>query len=274
MRIIWKILKWIIGGILGGIALVVLLLFLDQDYLAQPPEAQDTYPVHDHYALPQDSSVYFQLYEQFGRNKNLPKGYEYASLFALQHYPELAEVPIDFVLEEAMIPLGSRPAPLSILFPWQARRYLVVISTKSIPFFDPILMDQLPFDEQVGVLGHELGHTLYYLDKRAIDMAGIAYSYLNDSDFQYYFERDTDKRGIAHGLGPQLFRYAVFVRKELRGIAEEDLPRIFDLQEGDYLTPKEILEEMEGYPMYQDWLIQHKDSILARYQPSLEGQER
>lgn len=264
MRLILKIFKWAIGLFLTAMVLVVLLLLMDQDYLAQAPEPHDSYPMQGWYTLPPDSSLYFRLLEQYGSNKTLPSGYEYASLIALQHYPELAEVPIDFVLQEATIPLSSRPAPLSILFPWQERRYLVVISTQSIPFFEPILMDKLPLDEQVGVLGHELGHTLFYLDKSALSMTGIAYSYLNDHEYNRKFERDTDRRGIAHGLGPQLFRYAVFVRKGLRGI--EELPSLFDLGEGDYLTPREILEEMERYPMYQEWLSEKKDSILGLYQ--------
>ncbi len=250
MRIFLKILRYIFIGLITLFILVFFLLWLDQDYGPVNSELEswpDLKPQRT-YTADFDSTDYYHLLEQYGQNKTLPTGYEMQALLALAHYPELVDQPIDFIIQEAWIPLSSRPSPWTLLFPWLERRYLVVISSKSIDFLEPILLHNLPFNEQVGVLGHELAHSVYYLDKSALQMTGIAYNYTKAS-FQKTFERATDKRAIAHGLGFQLYDYAVFVRKAFQ--QPEKMPESVDEAEDNYLSPQEILEEMKKYPMYQ-----------------------
>jgi len=165
---------------------------------------------------------------------------------ALSHYPELKETHIDFLVEPAFLPLASRPDPKSILFPWIKRKYLVIISDESTDFFEPILLENTPINEQIGIIGHELGHTIYYLDKSALQMAWIAFKYQSDNSFKVDFEREADKIAVAHGLGYQMYDFAYFVRRAF-GQSEEKIEE----EEGDmYLSPKEILMEMEKYDLY------------------------
>ena len=200
-----------------SIAVVILLLFLfiflDNDYQKDLNYAisQEAVKVQKMYSAEKDSMLYNALLKEFGENKKLAKGFELQCLLALSHYPELKEVPIDFVIKPTFLPLASRPDPVTVLFPWIKRKYLVVISNASTAFFEPILLRNTPFNEQVGIIGHELGHTVYYLDKSAFDLALIAYRYENNNQFHNTFERDTDKRAIAHGLGYQIYDFAYFV---------------------------------------------------------------
>jgi hypothetical protein len=97
----------------------------------------------------------------YGKNKQLIPAYELQILLALSHYPELRKISIHFYEEEALIPLASRPEPLQMLKPKQNWQYNVIISTKSIESLEPILVKNLPFEAQVGIIGHELAHTSF-----------------------------------------------------------------------------------------------------------------
>jgi len=248
MKIIFRVLKWLLFGILGSVFVVFLLLALDQDYL--PVMLGDT---ERHSINPQkvyfpdtDSSRYYSLLQEYGKNKTLAKGFEWQCLLALSHYPELKETPIDFLLEPAFLPLASRPDPKSILFPWIHRRYRVIISNSSTDFFEPILLRNTPFNEQIGIIGHELAHTTYYLDKSALQITYIALCYQFDNQFRIDFERKADKIAIAHGFGYQMYDFAFFVRK-----AFGDTRKEIEAEEGDmYLSPKEIANEMKKYDFY------------------------
>lgn len=249
MKTILRILKWMLISLLGIVLLLVLLLALDGGARVVPlgpPQSAIRAPMT--YSPAVEPEQYNDLLETFGQQKRLAKGYELQCLLALSHYPELKEVPIEFRIEETFIPLASRPEPLSVLFPWIKRKFLVVISSKSADFFEEILMHNLPFNEQVGVLGHELAHTLYYLDKNSFQLAQIAYKYQYDGDFHDSFERETDKRAVAHGLGYQLYDYAFFVRKSFGNTQAE----IEQEEGGTYLSPRELAAEMEKFSFYRD----------------------
>lgn len=246
MRLFLKIIKFFFLGLFGLILLIVILLSLDRDYAPISAKWKNAFKEGEiHYESPKDSTLYYSLLARYGQNKKLPKGFELQALLALSFYPELADLPIDFPVRETFIPLSSRPDPLSILFPWLKRKYLVVISSKSNSFLDPILLHKLPFNDQVGVLGHELSHTLYYCDKSALRISGIAISYLNAA-YRKKFERDTDKRAIAHGLGHQMYTHALFTRKAL-ALAFNKSPSLSGEGE-NYLSPKEIMAEMQKHP--------------------------
>jgi hypothetical protein len=64
------------------------------------------------------------------------------------------------------------------------------------------------------------------------------------------FERETDKKAVAHGLGYQLYDFAFFVRKAFGNTLQE-----IEAEKGDmYLSPGEIAEEMKKYKFYPDTL--------------------
>jgi hypothetical protein len=150
----------------------------------------------------------------YGRNKKLIDKYELQTLLALSHYPQLKEVSITFYEDVALLPLASRPEPFSTLGSKDKWHYNIIISTQSTEELEPILLGHLPFDAQVGIIGHELAHTAYYLDKNMLQMLLIALNY-PFPPFRAAFEKNTDRRTIAHGLGWQLLAYARYARTVL-----------------------------------------------------------
>jgi hypothetical protein len=248
MKIIRRLLKWTLISILSLVLIVLLLLAIDDDYqkTALPQADKQAIQARKEFAPKIDSSLYPVLLRGYGKNKKLAEGFELQCLLALSHYPELKEVPIDFQIKPSDIPLASRPAPMSVLFPWKQRKYLVIISNKPNSSFEPILLKNTPFNAQVGIIGHELAHSVYYQDKSAFQLVAIAYKYTNNRLFHKDFERNTDKRAIAHGLGHQLYDFAYYARKSF-GQTEQEIQLAAG---GTYLSPGEILTEIKKYPFY------------------------
>lgn len=260
MKAILKVVKWFFIVLLSLLFFILFLLLIDRDaQRVVMTEAENASIKSTLEFDPEvDSSLYFSLLEKYGKNKSLAKGFEYQCLLALSHYPELKEIPIEFQVRPAFLPLASRPDPITVLFPWIKRKYLVVISDESEDFFEPILLKNTPFNEQVGIIGHELAHSVFYLDKNSLQLAKIAYKYETDNPYRIQFERDTDKRAIAHGLGYQMYDFAFFVRKAFGNSRKE-----IENEEGDmYLSPKEIAKEMEKYDFYRDTLP-HPNTFFA-----------
>ena len=249
MKTIWRILKGIFFSVLGLALTIIILLALDNDARAVSMNDEDKNGLiaSKEFSLDKNNPQFDALLKEYGRHKSLAKGFELQCLLALSHYPELKEVPIDFQIRPTDIPLASRPAPLSVLLPWVKRKYLVIISDKPNSRFEPILLKNTPFNAQVGIIGHELAHTVYYQDKNSFQLANIAYKYANNRPFHKDFERKTDMRAVAHGLGHQLIAFAYYARKSF-GMTDEEI----DTDEGGtYLSPNELLSEMAKYPFYK-----------------------
>jgi len=203
-----------------------------------------------------DSSASVKLYQQekhidktdslnqlYGLNKELPPGFEIQALLALKHYPDLKNVKIDFIYKKTMIPLSSRPKVFSTLRKKENRKYKVIISSESLKAMENILLKNLPFNSQIGIIGHELAHTMYYQDKNFLQVIGIGFMYIFPR-YRAKFEKDTDKRTINHGLGYQLLEYAEFVRNQ-----SDSSYTNFDMDKF-YLNPDEIKKYMESLSVY------------------------
>ena len=240
--------KWVMAVITSLIGVLIFFLALDSD--AQNIEMTPfelslikSVPVFS----PQiDSSRYHQLLEEYGKNKVFPEEYTWQCLLALSHYPELKETKIDFEVRPAFVPLYSWPRPESVLLPWIDRKFMVVISTRSSPYLDRILFHKLPFNDQVGIIGHELAHTVFYQKKSSFATVVTAFRYQFNRSFQVALERDADRIAVAHGLGYQLYDYAFFVRKAFG----RSIGQIKSERGGTYLSPAELAEEMEQFPFY------------------------
>lgn len=238
-----RIFKYFIVSLLVIVTLVFLLLLLDNDYQNKVKLDTSLLPTPQKtYSPTPDSSVFRQLKAQFGKNKKLPKGYEMQALIALSYYPELVDVPIEFVQHEAYIPLSSRPDPITLILPWKKRKYLVVISTKSVKAFESILLKNLPYNGQIGVFGHELAHTVDYLDKSALKVTQIAYKYATSGTFQKTFEQATDLRCIKHGLGYQLRSMSQDITDKIK--QNSALAKEVGGTKDNYYTPQEIDQQI------------------------------
>ena len=193
-------------------------------------------------------------YLEFKNNKTIPKEIEKQALLALSFYPELKDTKIIFRLKKRNTPLTSRPRILSVFRGKKKRAYVITISSQAKDYLDPILFSKLPYNAQVGVLGHEIGHIIDYKKKSSFQLIGLSFKLFN-ADFVDSFEFNTDQRTIEHGLGYQLLDWSIFVRKAL-GVIEWKGASV-DLEAGNlpeakqrYMNPQTIRSEIQKLELY------------------------
>ncbi len=194
------------------------------------------------------------LQQAFGQQKHIPTRFQKQILLALSFFPELKTTPIEFIIKKAHTPLSTRPAYTSIFKSPGERSYLVIISDSSISTLSPILFDRLPFNAQVGVIGHELSHIVYFSSKNTFRLLYTGIMHVS-SKFLDRFEYRTDSSCISHGLGFQLLSWSLFVRKALHikewHGAQDPLPGKPSRER--YMNPETIVEHMREDGLYDSF---------------------
>lgn len=198
-------------------------------------------------------------YATFAHNKIIPTEIKTQVLIALSCYPELNDTKIIFRFREKVTPLSSRPKFTSAFKNKQNRTYVITISTKSNNKFSPIIFSKLPFNAQIGVLGHELAHVADFNSKSSTQLIGLSFKMFN-TKFVDHFEFNTDHICINHGLGYQLYDWSKFVRialniKEWKGAeanysSEKDIPN-----KQRYMNPETIEKYIASNVIYQSLKI-------------------
>ncbi|WP_411032209.1 hypothetical protein [Spongiimicrobium sp. 3-5] len=190
----------------------------------------------------------------FSENKKIPDAIRLQVLTALSFYPELAKTRIIFRMRKRKTPLASRPQLWSVFKKRKNRTYIITISTASNDQLSPILLNQLPFNAQIGVLGHELGHSAYYDTKSTFQLLGLSFKLLRSKNTDA-FEFNTDRICIDHGLGYQLYDWSKYVRevfqiKAWRGASEGAVKLDTTSVDQRYMNPPTIKKYMDQNPIY------------------------
>ena len=187
-----------------------------------------------------------ELLKEFGRSKIIPESIQLQALLALSHFPELKEMNVRFVFAKSQLAYASRPDLKSIFQPPLKREYLIILSTYSSKTPTELLFSNLPFNAQIGILGHELSHTIFYLDKTASELISTGIKYLN-SKYRVKFENKTDRMAIQRGLGWQLLEFAKYSREH-----PKTSPQLIHWLNKFYLSPSRILNYIQTIPEYKD----------------------
>lgn len=193
-------------------------------------------------------------YEKYSLKKKFPKEIEAQVLTALSFYPQLLDTRIKFRFKKRKTPLTSRPRIMHVFLPKKWRTYIITISSETTESFAPILFSRLPYNAQIGVLGHEIAHVLEYRTQTSFQLIALGFK-LGNPHFTDKFEFRTDERTISHGLGYQLFGWSSFVRKELKVAEWKGASEV--LESGNipeakerYMNPKTIKKYMVENPIY------------------------
>ena len=236
MKLLGKSILLMIGALL---LLVAAILIQDVDPKQKIPEIV----VHT-FADTLSSQTYDldSLKNIIGDNKGLPKGFEIAAAIAYSAFPQLKDVNINMILTPEGAPMESTLEIWSLFGPRENRHYQVLLNDAKESHFDPILLRSLPFDAQVGILAHELGHIVYYHELKILEFGKWGLSYLRDEEFRINHERTTDLMPVYHGLGSQIYQYAYFVRYDPTCQAFYENGK--DFMDKYYMTDKELLAEI------------------------------
>ena len=150
-----------------------------------------------------------ELRKEFGTNKKIPIDMEMQCLAALSFFPEFRELQICFRYKSIKTTMASLPA-FSNIFKKKAKRKYNIFINDHEKHSDSIALDQVPFNAQIGVIGHELAHIIDYLNKNTFSLLITGFRYFFRS-FRRRYEKQTDINTIQQGLGWALYDFTYFV---------------------------------------------------------------
>jgi hypothetical protein len=201
-----------------------------------------------HKVFSADSATYYLQNTAPVINKNIPAQYQNAIRVALMYYPELSTTTINFRVKKQTSLLTARPNFWNLFVAPAKRKYMITISNNTTPYLTPIQLNNLSFNAQVGVIGHELSHIVEYNKKRTLFFVVLGFKHLSKQKIDA-FEYATDKRCIAHGLGYQLLAWSTEVRTKLTidkwGGSSNLTPK-----HERYMNPETIINAMKKSNLY------------------------
>jgi hypothetical protein len=192
------------------------------------------------------------LLKKYGRNKELIPQFALQTLIALSYYPELVNTHVRFIYRHAYETLETKPDFPALLNKSGKRSFTVTISDSSIPRIEPILLKNMDFNAQIGIIGHELSHVADFANQTLLHLMGSGIEHVLSAAYIDRFEYRTDSLCIAHGLGYQLLAWSTFIRKTMntenwRGAVNIDQ---MPIKEERYMNPATIMKQIENNPLY------------------------
>src|SRR6188508_2412856 len=152
--------------------------------------------------------------KEFGNKKEIPPQFEKPILTALSYFPELKKVHIVFKIKKAYTPLTTKPNFAGVFKRKDHRTYIITISDQTIDTLKPLLFQNLIFEQQVGVIGHELSHVVDFNSKNFLQTIGVGINHISKR-YLDKMEFNTDRICIQHGLGKYLLAYSKHVRETM-----------------------------------------------------------
>jgi len=170
--------------------------------------------------------------------KEIPETVKAEVRAALEYYPQLKDVEIDFEFRKK-IPhstMQAQPKFKSILKSKSKRAYVVKIAEK-IKIEDEIYYTKdLPADVMIGWIGHELGHIVDYQQRSNLGMVWFGIKYVLSDNYIVEAERAADTYAVRQGMAEYIIKTKRFILEHAK-ISEDYKLRIKKY----YLSPEEIL---------------------------------
>jgi hypothetical protein len=175
------------------------------------------------------------LRRQLHPRTRLHADFELPALIALSFYPELRGIELTLDYGKITTTMQCQPRIGSLI--GKGRRYEILINNDST--FDGVHLWHVPFNAQVGVIGHELAHIVDYERHSSFGVAGIGLDYLSEKG-KVRIEHGVDSITVRAGLGWQLYDFAHFVLEESKAT-----PAYKAFKRRVYMQPQEIADWME-----------------------------
>lgn len=205
-----------------------------------------------------DSSFYksnlLELERTFGQNKIIILKYQLQILIALSYFPELKDVQIDFAYKNINTTMQCKPAFNSLLK--NANRKYKININKDLKFQD-VLIDEVPFNAQIGLIAHEIAHIVDYESGKCKHVISRGFDYLKEASKKKY-ESTVDSITVAYGLGWQLYDWAYFSLNN-----SKSSQKYKDFKSRIYMSPDLILEQIKREERYSDHVSNEDRSLHA-----------
>ena len=183
------------------------------------------------------------------RNKITPSEYENPIRIALMYFPELENIKIKIQTKNQASPLSARPVIFDIFRKASKRKYIISISNKTSSKFSTIMLKNLSFNSQIGVIGHELSHISDYNKRKGLYFVKLFFIHLSQKKMDN-FEYNTDMRCIEHGLGYQLLSWSEEVRFKINLIQWKGIKQMNEKGRERYMNPESIIKEIKENRIY------------------------
>ena len=167
-------------------------------------------------------------------NKKVPAEFENSILTALLYYPELEETRIKFKSRRISTTMAARPTLFSIFKRKHKRNYIISINNRENKRKAPLL-EEVSFEAQSGIIGHELAHIVDYNGKSAVQVIAIGIGYAFSNEYRRDLEYKIDRMAINRGLGDGLYTFRLYVEEDAK---TTERYRIY--KEYIYMTSNEI----------------------------------
>ena len=194
---------------------------------------------------------YSRLAKRFGENKEIPAGYEKQILYALSFFPELVHTKIIFKIEKSKVGIiSTRPFTSSLLRRSSRRSYLVVINDSTEGRRMPTWL-RGDVNGQVGILGHELCHIIYFSKQTGLGLLGLGIAHISTS-YMDHFENKTDSMDIERGLGYQLIAWNQYLHENFKQMRPDNFPSfVTSATRERYMSIEHIRQVMANSKVYQ-----------------------
>ena len=104
------------------------------------------------------------------------------------------------------------------------------------------MVDELPFDAQIGVIGHEYGHIIDYMSKNffMVCYTGIGYMF---KSYRSKLENKVDNITISHGLGWQIYHFTAYI--QLKSDASDEYKKY---KKENYYSKNDLKRQIFRHP--------------------------
>jgi hypothetical protein len=104
---------------------------------------------------------------------------------------------------------------------------------------------------QVGIIGHELAHILYFSKKNSLGLIGTGVAHISRG-YMDDFENKTDSICIERGLGYQLLDWNIYFRKafNVKDVESGPDPFFTDTTRERYMSPARIRQVISKSKRY------------------------
>ena len=182
-----------------------------------------------------------EMEKLFGVNKSIIPRFKLQTLIALSFYPELRNMNIEFRYKEISTTMQCQPTISSIL---KKNKHKYIININNKKNFKGVLIDDVPFNAQIGLIGHEIAHIVDFEEDNKRKFLNRCFDYLKEKTKKEY-ESYVDLLTIKSGLGWQLYDWAFFSLNN-----SISTTKYKDFKSKIYMTPELISREIDLMEIY------------------------